>query len=218
MSDQPTPNTEEPRPGRSSAFWYGLALAAALVVLLILLAQCARTQLFNSQSNTVVIKKTSAVIYPPPVSVSPTTAPLPIPSTAASGPVVPKVVGMTASEGEGEVSAAGYAPSINWIGSTQPIGTIVAQSPAGGTSADLGSTVVLGVSEGGGVKLVVPNVVGLSVAAAKSKIEAAGFRPLAVRRPSGPFPIGKAAQQWPHAGNLEPAGSQVSFIYAVPSQ
>lgn len=63
----------------------------------------------------------------------------------------------------------------------------------------------------------VPNVVGKSEAAARSAIDAAGFRPWPIPRPRPQVP-GVVGQQWPTAGSALEKGQDVYFIYGVVTQ
>ena len=66
---------------------------------------------------------------------------------------------------------------IKTVTSTKPVDTIVYQSVAAGTSADVGTVIDVEVSDGKGKELkTVPMLVGLDIDAAKSTIEACGFK------------------------------------------
>lgn len=61
---------------------------------------------------------------------------------------VPSVVGQPRADATSAVTSAGLTPRIAIVPSTRPKGTVVAQSPAGGTKAAKGATVRLNVSNG----------------------------------------------------------------------
>ena len=60
---------------------------------------------------------------------------------------VPSVIGTSLDEAQSDLVDAGFNPSVRRVASDQPVDTVVAQSPSGGT-APKGSTVRLSVSEG----------------------------------------------------------------------
>jgi len=79
--------------------------------------------------------------------------------TGGATVTVPDVVGQTQGDGTTAVEAEGLVVAIVTAASNQPIGTIISQSPVGGTLVLVGSTVTLTVSSGdagrahaGGVK------------------------------------------------------------------
>ena len=63
---------------------------------------------------------------------------------------VPSVVGMTLSDAVSRLRGAGFYVSIKRESSTQPGGTVIAQSPSAGTSANQSSTVTITVSRNHG--------------------------------------------------------------------
>jgi hypothetical protein len=62
-------------------------------------------------------------------------------------------------------------------------------------------------------KATVPNVVGLSLSAAKSRIQAAGFRYFAIQRPD--LPKGTVYEQWPRAGTVQDTGLDVQVVHGA---
>lgn len=93
-----------------------------------------------------------------------TTAPAP---TAA----VPDVTGQTAAAGAGQVEAAGFVAETDPVQGGGTPGSIVQESPAGGTQAKAGETVTLGVAVGSSRPATqIPNVVGEAGAAARAAL------------------------------------------------
>lgn len=86
-----------------------------------------------------------------------------------------------------------------------PVGIIRAQSPAAGTFVVSGSSV--NVSEGAGI--LVPNVVGLTIADASAALIAAGFVIGPQTSVFGPAPPGTIAGQGIAAGSVEPPGTPI---------
>ncbi|ACU53058.1 serine/threonine protein kinase with PASTA sensor(s) [Acidimicrobium ferrooxidans DSM 10331] len=133
----------------------------------------------------------------------------------SSGPAavtVPKVVGETASTAEAKLLALGFNVSTNYQAASAPQGTVVAESPTGGTSAPHGSTVVLTVSNGPS-SIAVPNVVGLSLASASNKL---GADQLAVGtvtyQASSSVPNGDVISTSPAPGTKVAPGSSVALV------
>jgi beta-lactam-binding protein with PASTA domain len=97
----------------------------------------------------------------------------------SSGPKqvgVPDVRGQSFDSAASTLQAQGFAVAPKKeADSDQPEGTVIEQSPAAGTFADPGSTVTLTVSKGPQTSGV-PNVEGNDEAAARSTLEASGFK------------------------------------------
>ncbi len=88
---------------------------------------------------------------------------------------VPTVVGMLQSDAEAALRSAGFGSRIQIVNSIDPKGTVVAQSPAGGSSAGSGTVVTLQISNGVPAAAAIPRVIGMSQAAATSALSSAGF-------------------------------------------
>lgn len=127
---------------------------------------------------------------------------------------VPDVVGDPRATGVSTISAAGYSVDVSELYSdTVSKGLIITQNPSGGTDLVPGETVDVVVSAGAKAvaNVRVPDVIGLSRAAAASKIEAVGLTPYAVYGPQPAGAHGTTFNQWPEAGTLIEAGSQVTY-------
>jgi len=135
---------------------------------------------------------------------------------------VPDVVGKTQDEAikiladanfDGQVT--GEAPS------TLPEGTVISQSPGGGSTVDLGSLISLIISNGQPPKAQVPNVVGLPEQAARSVLSGAGFQISVSEVPvADPSQDGLVLQQSPAPGSEVLAGATVSITvgrFTLPS-
>ena len=89
---------------------------------------------------------------------------------------VPKVVGQALEDAQAELASAGFTVSVTRReDATAEPGTVLTQTPAAGTSAAEGSSVALVVARAPAEKTV-PSVIGSSEAAARSDLQAAGFK------------------------------------------
>jgi beta-lactam-binding protein with PASTA domain/tRNA A-37 threonylcarbamoyl transferase component Bud32 len=131
----------------------------------------------------------------------------------SSGPeqvAVPDVTGQDEQEAVAALREKGLTAVVREKASTEPAGTVVSQSPAGGQQLDQGSTVTIFVSNGK-VKEV-PDVTGLNQADAESQIEDAGFTPAIRTRPTDqPDEDGTVLSQSPRGGAERREGSTVTL-------
>ena len=131
-------------------------------------------------------------------------------STGPAQKQVPRVVGKSEQEAEQALSQAGF--NVGKIttdsNSTEPAGTVLQQSPGGGSQAKPGTSVDLTVS-GGAVK--VPSVVGESVTAAISSLSQAGLTYTTVTVTQPGVPPGVVVSQTPGAGSTVPPQTQVTL-------
>ena len=124
---------------------------------------------------------------------------------------VPSVVGSRDTDAIPRLQAAGFRVSSTPVSSTRPAGTVLTQSPAGGTTATRGSTVRITVSGGRQVRTV-PDVVGETEAAADRILRNAGFTVRAVDRPvTDPGQQGLVVEQDPAAGTRVQGTTQVTI-------
>jgi beta-lactam-binding protein with PASTA domain/tRNA A-37 threonylcarbamoyl transferase component Bud32 len=136
----------------------------------------------------------------------------------SSGPnlvKVPNVVGQQQGNAQNTLQNAGFSVIVNTDqNSSKPAGTVVSESPPGGTQVAPNSKVTIAVS-GGGVQ--VPNVVGDPQATATSILKGAGFN-VQVNPAPGPASatVGNVFQQQPSSGTL-PQGSTVTIYVATAS-
>jgi penicillin-binding protein 1A len=122
---------------------------------------------------------------------------------------VPDVVGMNSGAAARKLRNTGFSVTEVSQPSSKAAGTVISQTPAAGTTYSDGGTVTIVVSSGP-VQNVVPNVVGLSEAAAKTRLATAGFT-CSVSYSDG-SPVNVVVGQSPSAGNKMPAGSTVSVV------
>jgi serine/threonine-protein kinase len=131
-------------------------------------------------------------------------------STGPAQKQVPSVVGKSEQDATQTLSQAGF--NVGKIttdsNSTAPAGTVLQQSPGGGSQAKPGTSVDLTVS-GGAVK--VPSVVGESVTAAISSLSQAGLTYTTVTVTQPGVPPGVVVSQTPGAGSTVPPQTQVTL-------
>ena len=124
---------------------------------------------------------------------------------------VPSVVSSRDTAAIPRLQAAGFRVSSTPVSSTRPAGTVLTQSPAGGTTATRGSTVRITVSGGRQVRSV-PDVVGETEAAADRILRNAGFTVRVVDRPvTDPGQQGLVVEQDPAAGTRVQGTTQVTI-------
>jgi beta-lactam-binding protein with PASTA domain len=124
------------------------------------------------------------------------------------------VVGLTQAAAESAITGAGLVVGsvTQQASETVPAGNVISQDPTGGTSVASSSAVNLVVSTGV-ASVSVPNVVGLTQAAAESAIIGAGLVVGNVRtRQSRDAPEGMVIEQSPTGGTDASIGSAVDLI------
>ena len=114
---------------------------------------------------------------------------------------VPEVVGLAASDAVVTLRATGFDVRIQRVESSKKAGTVIRQSPAGGMELRRGTEVVLAVAETRPVieRVDVPEVVGMSVDAARRVLRTAGFT-VAIVSVRSVEPAGQVVKQTPAAG------------------
>jgi beta-lactam-binding protein with PASTA domain len=99
------------------------------------------------------------------------------PPPGATQVEVPSVIGLAASSAVSALRDAGFEARVRLVTSSERSGTIVAQTPAGGTEVREGATVRLEIARAPTVQRVeVPDVVGSAAAAARRQLRSAGLR------------------------------------------
>jgi membrane peptidoglycan carboxypeptidase len=88
---------------------------------------------------------------------------------------VPDVVGLRSAEAQAILVEASFTPVVEKVDSFEPVNTVIAQDPGGGTRLTLGGAVHLLVSNGKGEPVVVPRVKDLPEAQAIRVLEKAGL-------------------------------------------
>jgi len=138
-----------------------------------------------------------------PVESFPAPPPLPVAT-------VPDVLGKRADDAERTLAGAGFAAITETVTDHRPAGTVVSQTPGGGTTTEQGSAVQLGVSDGAGAAPQVPGVVGLTREAALARLAEAGLVGTVVEVPvDDAASIGRVVGQRPGAGASPPEGQAV---------
>jgi serine/threonine-protein kinase len=127
---------------------------------------------------------------------------------------VPDVIGNPQDQAQQQLQAAGFEAGVAYVASGKPAGTIVSQSPAGGTSARKGTRVQLRASLGPnrGPQKVVPNVIGLGPDQAAARLRAAGFEIQQLTQTvQDRSKDGIVVDEQPGGGKKAPAGSTVTI-------
>jgi membrane peptidoglycan carboxypeptidase len=148
------------------------------------------------------------------------TATLPIEDFPAPPPekrgTVPNVVGMQKDAATKAIVAASFSPNPVDGPCAQPKGIVCAQTPAGGSSAPLGSLVTFTVSNGTPpppVQVQVPDVVGQTRDAAVSALQAAKFKVDSVKQDvKKQDQDGIVLSQSPAGGTMADQGSTVTIV------
>ena len=145
---------------------------------------------------------------PPP----PPPAPQPPPPPASKS--VPDVTGQAQEAAQRQLNSIGFKSRVVYVPSDQPEGTVVSQSPGGGSSAKVGTRITLNASLGPSPAAgqVVPKVIGADPQTAISRLENAGFKVQQLtQKTSVSSQNGKVVDCQPAAGVHAPAGSTVTI-------
>jgi serine/threonine-protein kinase len=124
---------------------------------------------------------------------------------------IPSVIGELQDQALKDLADANFSGIVDANApSNSPVGTVIGQSPGGGTETTLGTLVHLTVSNGKPPKANVPHVTGLPLQQAKLAIAAAGFNVSVVTQPvSDKAQDGIVLAQSPQGGKKVLAGSTV---------
>jgi beta-lactam-binding protein with PASTA domain len=131
---------------------------------------------------------------------------------AATGVVVPKVVGLSQGAAFTRIERVGLRPNSFPVASSRPTGTVASQAPPGGTRATPRSSVRVDVSQGTGKAPLrsVPDTVGQTEKEARRTLVAAGFTVQSADQPiTKASENGIVVRQKPVAGERAPVASQV---------
>ena len=124
---------------------------------------------------------------------------------------VPSVVGSPIDQATATLQGAGFQVSTNFVDSSQPVNTVISQSPGAGSSAAKNSTVSLTVSKGP-KSTQVPDVTNLDVATATNEIQAANLKVRIVNvTVTDPAQDGIVQSQNPGGNSSAPVGSTVTI-------
>ncbi len=126
--------------------------------------------------------------------------------------LVPSVGGMTAAAATRVLSAQGFAVQEHHVPSSSASpGTVIDQSPGGGTRARQGSTVTITVSDGPAASSRIPPVIGMTEGNAINTLMAAGFSAKVYYTPSSADKVGIVISQYPGGGSNASPGTEVSI-------
>jgi len=126
---------------------------------------------------------------------------------------VPNVVGLEREKAITRLEGAGFNVSVVEVDAVEPKGIVAAQSPAGGSTADLGIAVKIEVSSGKPPKTEVPGTIGMPEGAAKAAIEGAGFLVKVVfDQVKDDSKAGTVIRQDPPGGTPAAEGSTVTIV------
>ena len=131
---------------------------------------------------------------------------------------VPNVVGLSQSDAESTLDAAGFAVVTTKASSTSvPAGDVISQSPAAGTVMAAGASVTIQVSSGApsAPKVSVPDLVGLRFIDAFNALQSAGLK-INVEFTTSTEYVLTVAEQSPEAGTSVDAGTVVTVTIGLP--
>jgi eukaryotic-like serine/threonine-protein kinase len=133
-------------------------------------------------------------------------------AASATGPRarVPNLVGSTERAARDVAMQAGVAVRVRAVPSDDPAGTVVGQSTAPGALIGAHHAVTLQLS-GGPPPVDLPRVTGESEAAARERLDAAGFVVSASRRTDESVPAGQVVEQQPSDAQAAP-GSEIHLV------
>ncbi len=162
-------------------------------------------QLFQSTA----LASTPASTFPP------VQAPPPSTTTTTVGPALPNVVGMRIGDAQRVLFDAGYQVRTDSAPSRQyPPGTVLSQSPGGGTPASPGETVSLVLASGPPTSTTVPGLLGQTTSQATLLLQQAGLQVAVTTQeqppPTDPSLAGRVWSQTPAAGTVVDAGTTVA--------
>jgi len=138
-------------------------------------------------------------------------------ATSTSGATTvsaPRVSGLAEAPALRRLNVAGLRATVVFRKSSQPVGRVLSQSPAPGSSVQRDSRVRIVVSSGPNPQPAasVPNVVGQDQTTAVQTLRDAGFRVLVLNRPTtDDSEAGNVVEQQPRAGSSIPGGSLVAI-------
>ncbi|HEU4989805.1 MAG TPA: PASTA domain-containing protein [Gemmatimonadaceae bacterium] len=126
---------------------------------------------------------------------------------------VPNVVGMPPAQADSALAAAGFstAPDTVTQASDQPVGTVIATRPGGGSAAPVPSAVTL-VLSAGPATITVPDLSGRTIVEARILLEQLGLAlgDVTILNGGGGQDQATVVQQNPAAGTLAPPGARVT--------
>ena len=148
------------------------------------------------------------------------TAPPPLTSTLAAPPTtsmitVPKVIGLTAAAARSTLEDAGLNVIERQEDSGQSPGTVIRSEPGEGDGVKPGNTITIYVATAPTTpSITVPNVIGLTAAAARSTLEDAGLNVIERQEDSGQSP-GTVIRSEPGEGDGVKPGNTITIYVAT---
>lgn len=141
-------------------------------------------------------------------------------SLGAEPVMVPNVVGLLQAGATAAITGAGFEVGVvTQQYDPAPAGTVIAQSPLGGTMAPPGTPVSLVVSRGPQPLVNVPNIVGLTEEGARAALAAADLTAgTFTEQYSATVPAGRVISQNPPAGAQALAGAPVDAVVSLGPQ
>jgi serine/threonine-protein kinase len=125
---------------------------------------------------------------------------------------VPNVVGQSVESATSALQGAGFAVATKRVDDNSPKGTVVAESPAPGTSQVPGTTITLSVSRGPTTSAV-PDVTSQDQASAQDVLKAAGFKVrVETQDTTDPTQDGVVLSQTPSGNTQAPPGTTVTIV------
>jgi len=140
--------------------------------------------------------------------------PPPQPPPPPASKSIPDVTGQSQQAAQRHLNGIGFKSRVAYVPSDEPQGTVVSQSPAGGTSAKVGSRITLNASRGSTPTAgqIVPKVLRLDPQTATSRLESVGFQVQRLTQTTSVRSLnGKVVDCQPAAGMRVPAGTFVTI-------
>jgi beta-lactam-binding protein with PASTA domain len=140
--------------------------------------------------------------------------PPPPPPPPPSSQTIPDLTGQQQQAALRQLNQVGFKARLVYVPSDQPEGTVVSQSPGGGSTAKEGTRITVNASLGPnpGAGQAVPKVIGLDPQTATSRLVSAGFRvQQLIQKTSVRSQNGKVVDVQPARGAHAPAGSVVTI-------
>jgi beta-lactam-binding protein with PASTA domain len=131
---------------------------------------------------------------------------------------VPDLSGKSEAAAVDTLDQAGLLPSIVFVPSQDPLGTVEAQSKSAGMSLPASARVQINLSQGPNMTVAetIPNVVGKTLTDAVSVLNASHLRLIYIKRPvQTRADVGTVIQQTPLSGGQAPQNAQVLVFLGV---
>jgi beta-lactam-binding protein with PASTA domain len=159
---------------------------------------------------------TLSVVKAPGAGKTATTGTTTAPSSQPQSATVPDVSGQEEPAAVQALAQAGILPSLVFVSSSDPLGTVEAQAKPQGTTVPYHSHLQINVSSGQNPTTEqMPNVVGSTLQQALARINGAHLRMLYVKLSVPRNQAGKIVQQTPLPGSGAPQGAQVLVFLGV---